>query len=327
MTEPATKPRHQPLDIARGLALLAMAIFHTGWDLYYFGVSPIDVTSDFGWVVFQKLILSCFLLLVGAGLVISNERGIRWARFLRREAMLVSAALAVTAGTFWMFPDYFVFFGVLHAIALFSLMALPLVRLPGWALLLIGIFWVGLSFTFTDPAFTARPLAWIGFWPVSPPTADVVPLFPWFGVTVTGMAGFKLLRSTARGQKLLESSSPEPALRGLAFLGRHSLAFYLLHQPVILAVLYGLVQLQAMGLEATPEDIAFRFTQSCEANCIASGSSQAQCTSFCGCATDQIRQSSNWALAAATNLDTAQQSELARIAGLCRAMTTPATAP
>ena len=35
-------------------------------------------------------------------------------------------------GTLWMLPDYYVFFGVLHAIALFSLMALALLRLPAW---------------------------------------------------------------------------------------------------------------------------------------------------------------------------------------------------
>lgn len=320
MTETTNKPRYQVLDIARGIALLAMSVFHTGWDLYYFGVSPIDVTTHPGWVTFQKLILSSFLLLVGMGLVIATENGVRWSRFWRREAMLVAAALAVTAGTWWMFPEYFVFFGVLHAIALFSLLALPLRQLPGPALLFLGLAWVSLSFLWSDPAFTERHLAWIGFWPVSPPTADVVPIFPWFGVVLVGMGTLKLMRGTRAGRILLLAQSEEPALRGLALIGRHSLAFYLLHQPVILAVLYGLVQIEAMGVATTPEDIAFRFRQSCEVTCIASGSTAEQCSSFCGCAVDQIRESGNWALAAATNPDPAQQAELSQIAGLCRAM-------
>lgn len=321
MTEMTRTPRFQALDIARGVALLAMAVFHIGWDLYYFGVSQIDVTTHPGWVVFQRVILSSFLLLVGMGLVIATENGVRWARFWRREAMLVAAALAVTAGTWWLFPDYFVFFGVLHAIALFSLMALVVRNLPGPALMALGGAWVGVSLLWSDPAFTERSLAWIGFWPVSPPTADVVPIFPWFGVVVLGMGTLKLLRGLEPAKRLLAAESPEPALRGLAFIGRHSLAFYLIHQPVILAVLYGLVQIEAMGVATTPEDIAFRFTQSCEATCLAAGSAAEQCTSFCDCALDQIRQGGNWGLAEANNPDEAQRAQLGQIAGLCRAMT------
>jgi uncharacterized membrane protein len=323
VTEVTKKPRFQALDIARGVALLAMAVFHTGWDLYYFGVSPIDVTTHPGWVVFQKLILSSFLLLVGMGLVIATENGVRWRRFFRREAVLVAAALAVTAGTYWMFPEYFVFFGVLHAIALFSLLGLVVRRLPGPALLAIGALWVAASLIWSDPAFTERSLAWIGFWPISPATADIVPIFPWFGVVLLGMGALKLLRRLGWGQRLLAAESPEPALRGLAFIGRHSLAFYLVHQPVILALLYGLVQIEAMGVATTPEDIAFRFQQSCEATCIAAGTAAEQCTSFCGCALDQVRQSGNWALASAQNPDAAQRAELGQIAGLCHAMTDP----
>ena len=157
--------------------------------------------------------------------------------------------------------------------------------------------------------------------PVSPPTADVVPIFPWFGVVVLGMGTLKLLRGLEPAKRLLAAESPEPALRGLAFIGRHSLAFYLIHQPVILAVLYGLVQIEAMGVATTPEDIAFRFTQSCEATCLAAGSAAEQCTSFCDCALDQIRQGGNWGLAEANNPDEAQRAQLGQIAGLCRAMT------
>ncbi|RYH08061.1 MAG: DUF1624 domain-containing protein, partial [Alphaproteobacteria bacterium] len=127
--ETGGKPaRWQLLDLLRGLTILAMVVFHLSWDLYYFGYSPVDVTQEFGWVVFQKSILSSFLLLVGMGLVLGHGNGIRWRRFWRRWAFIVIAALLTTAGTYWMFPDYFVFFGVLHAIALFSLMALPFLQ-------------------------------------------------------------------------------------------------------------------------------------------------------------------------------------------------------
>ena len=100
-----SRGRWQGLDLARGVAILAMVVFHFAWDLYYFGYSTIDVTEVFGWVVFQKSILTSFLLLVGMGLVLGHGNGVRWGRFWRRWAFLVLAALLTTAGTYWMVPD------------------------------------------------------------------------------------------------------------------------------------------------------------------------------------------------------------------------------
>lgn len=242
------RARYQAIDLARGLAIIAMVVFHFAWDLYYFGLSPVDVTSDPAWEVFQKLILSSFLLLVGAGLELAHGNGIRWRSFWRRFAVVLIAALLVTAGTYWMFPDYFVYFGVLHAIALFSLLALPFAgrRLPlvlGVALAVIAV-----SFVWTSPDFEARWLAWIGFWPVPPPTTDIVPVFPWFGVVLLGVAGTRWLIQSGLFDRLRNWRSRGLAVRALAFLGRWSLPVYLLHQPVLIGLFWVGLQLNTPQL-------------------------------------------------------------------------------
>ena len=309
------RTRWQLLDLLRGVAILAMVVFHLAWDLYYFGYSNVDVTQVLGWVVFQKAILSSFLLLGGMGLVLGHGSGVRWRPFWRRWGLLVVAALLTTAGTYWMFPDYFVFFGVLHAIALFSLMALPFLRLRWWITALIGVVVIAANFAWNDAVFEQRSLAWIGFWPSSPPTSDVVPVFPWFGVTLLGVALMRVILASPPGAGLGGWRSDVPLAKGVAFLGRWSLPFYLLHQPVIIGVLYGLTMLQNPALAPPVIGDVGGFTASCNASCGANGWAAGQCEQYCSCALDQIQQANLW-----EKLTDPKAPEVAQLRDLCTAM-------
>lgn len=317
--ETGGKPaRWQLLDLLRGLAIIAMVVFHLAWDLYYFGYSSVDVTQELGWVVFQKSILTSFLLLVGVGLVLGHGNGIRWRAFWRRWALLVVAALLTTAGTYWMFPEYFVFFGVLHAIALFSLMALPFLKLRWWITTLIGVVVIAANFAWNDVMFEARWLAWIGFWPTSPPTSDVVPVFPWFGVVLLGVALMRVIMGSPIAAGISAWRSDVPLAKGMAFLGRWSLPFYLVHQPLIIGVLYGVMLIQAPVLAPPPVGDVAGFTASCNASCGANGWGAAQCEQYCSCALDQIQQGDLWA-----KLTDPKAPEVVRLRDLCTAMHLP----
>ena len=60
---------------------------------------------------------------------VATHRGQTWAQFGRRWIQIVGCALLVTAGSAWMFPQSFIYFGVLHGMAVM----LVLVRLTaGW---------------------------------------------------------------------------------------------------------------------------------------------------------------------------------------------------
>jgi uncharacterized membrane protein len=314
------RPRYQLLDILRGVAIIAMIVFHIAWDLYYFGYSTVDVTTEPGWVIFQKSILSSFLLLVGAGLVLAHGKAIRWNRFWRRFAVLVACALLVTAGTYWMFPDYFVFFGVLHAIALFSLAGLAFLRLPPLLVGAIGIAVIAANFLYNDPMFSSRELGWIGFWPTSPPTSDVVPIFPWFGVVLIGIAIMRLILASRLAEDLGHFHSNEPVAKGLAFIGRWSLPIYVLHQPLIIAVFFGLAQLQAPVLAPPVLTQAQSFVLSCTQSCVAAGSDAARCDRLCDCALEQVDKDKLWEAVAAPDPTPEQRAQFAAVSNLCSAM-------
>jgi uncharacterized membrane protein len=309
------RARWQLLDLMRGVAILAMVTFHVAWDLYYFGYSGVDVTQVIGWVVFQKGILSSFLLLVGMGLVLGHGDGIRWRPFWRRWGFLVAAALLTTAGTYWMFPDYFVFFGVLHAIALFSLMALPFLRLRWWLTGIIGAGWIAANFLWNDPVFEGRWLAWIGFWPTSPPTSDVVPVFPWFGVVLLGMGLMQLLLGSPLAAWMRSWRSAVPLVRGLAVLGRWALPFYLVHQPVLIGLLYGLMLVQNPAVVPPVVGDVAGFTASCNSSCIANGWAARQCEAYCSCALEQIQAGNLW-----DKLTDPKSPEVAQVRDLCTGM-------
>ena len=70
----------------------------------------------------------------GPGAIASH---MRWPAFWRRFALIVAAAALVTAGTYVAFPTSYVFFGILHCIAVASLIAVPFLFAP-WPVALAG---------------------------------------------------------------------------------------------------------------------------------------------------------------------------------------------
>lgn len=208
-----------------------MVLFHLARDLEIFGWLPRGTTLRGGWPLFSTLIAGGFLMLSGFSLWLAHGGGIRWPAFLHRLAVLVLAAGAVTLATWIATPDRFIYFGILHALALSSLAGLALLRLPAMALLALAVPILLLPHMLTAPAFDHPALWWLGLAPFPRPTLDFEPMLPWFAPFVIGMALAKriphrrLLRSPAAGDPL-------------AWLGRHSLAVYLLHQPALLALLW-----------------------------------------------------------------------------------------
>ena len=62
-------PRIEAIDLARGIALVAMAVYHFTWDLEFFGYLEPRTTAVGGWKLFARVIASSFLFLVGVSLV------------------------------------------------------------------------------------------------------------------------------------------------------------------------------------------------------------------------------------------------------------------
>ena len=220
------------VDALRGLAIVAMIAYHFSFDLRLFGLVRFDFENGPGWLAARAAIVSSFLALSGVSLALARNAGVPASRRWRRIGEIAACALVVSVASYVAFPQRYIWFGILHAIALASVIAWPFARHPR-AALAVGIAIVAAGLAWSHPAFDTRALGWIGFATVKPATEDYVPLFPWLGVMLIGIGiGDALLRRSFAPLAFL-SGAP----RVLRWLGRHSLAVYMVHQPILIGAL------------------------------------------------------------------------------------------
>jgi uncharacterized membrane protein len=285
MSEPVVlqASRRRPrIDLLRGLAIVAMIAYHFTWDLGFLGFIKLNIAQTEWGMNIARGIAASFLTLVGISLALANANGFDFGAFWRRLVVIGGAAALVTIGTWFAFPDAFIFMGVLHCIALSSVMAALFLHAPLYVTL------AGAALSFTLPLFVHTlspwPFGWfLGLAAYPPRTNDYVPLFPWLGFVLTGLAIGHIFASSTRG---IFSSAPlanrQAAL--LARAGRHGLAIYLVHQPILIGALSAILFVAGPGEE---DRQASAFDSQCVQACIVQRD-RAACEEGCICVTAKL---------------------------------------
>jgi uncharacterized membrane protein len=235
--------RFDRLDALRGAAIVWMAVFHFCFDLNYYGhFSPRQQFQvDPFWTTQRTAIVTLFLLCAGMGQAVALHAGQGWPRFWRRWAQVAGCAALVSAGSALMFPRSWISFGVLHGIAVMLILvrlgAPPLLARGAagrWALACAAVAALVLPrllhFAWADSRWTN----WTGLVTRLPRTEDYVPVLPWLGVV---LAGVLLADALLRKRPQALAGGVPPGLQPLAALGRWSLSFYMLHQPVLIGAI------------------------------------------------------------------------------------------
>jgi uncharacterized membrane protein len=233
--------RFDRLDALRGFALIWMACFHFCFDLSNYRLLEADFYTDALWTNQRTCILSLFLLCAGAGQAVAASQGQSWARFWRRWAQIVGCAALVSLGSWFMFPDSYIYFGVLHGMAVMLILARLAAGLRLW-LWPLGLALICLPHFVSHPFFDTRLSNWVGLVTHKPITEDYVPILPWLGVMLWGLAATQWLLARKASWLSWASSSDNTGQarallvirQGLATLGRWSLTFYMVHQPVLI---------------------------------------------------------------------------------------------
>lgn len=247
----ADSKRFVELDLLRGFAIVGMVFLHILWDLDYFGLAPLNMNI----YRFQGIVPLVFFLLIGICLAVGRtkregrsieEQKAYRNRLVLRGLKIFSLGMVFTTITLLAMPGRPIIFGVLHFIGLSIILSVPFLKLKSFnvlfaALFILAGFIVG-GIVVEDP--TALHLA-IGLHQANvwERTIDYFPLIPWFGVTLFGVAlGNFLYCGNERRFKMPDFSDHKP-VAAVSWLGRHSLAIYVLHQPVIAGALFVFVSL------------------------------------------------------------------------------------
>lgn len=220
------------LDLMRTLAIVLMVIFHFIYDLKFFAYVDWNTPDGEGWRSFRHVILILFFLCLGASLHLSHGKKIRWKKFFIRLLQIAISALAITIMSLVMFPNNYIYFGVLHFIAFASLVCIGFASRPTLSIL-IGLVIIAL--------YQAGVVS--GLWPFTSIrpylpsySNDYVGIFPWLGVVFLGigLGATNWFKSDPLHRWNIHQS--------LALPGQHSLVIYLVHQPLFFG-LFGLLTL------------------------------------------------------------------------------------
>jgi uncharacterized membrane protein len=244
--------RFWEIDVLRGLAILMMITYHLIFDLYYFGVFPFNISSGVWWW-FARSTAFLFLFLVGISLTLSytraelteqkqekknlQEKTSLFPKYLKRGAKIFSLGLLITLATWIFIPEDFIVFGVLHFIGIAIILEYPFLN-KKYLNLTLGIIFIIAGFVLAQFTVDYPWLLWVGLKPAGFITVDYFPLLPWLGVVSLGLFAGKTLYPDYKRRFHLPDLSKNPFTGIFSFLGRHSLLIYLLHQPILIMLLY-----------------------------------------------------------------------------------------
>ena len=230
-----TKIRIRELDSMRGIAIILMVFFHLLVDLRDFFDIPV-VYNQAPWYYVGKASAILFMIVSGISSSLSKNN-------LRRGVKIFLFGMVVTAATFFFVRPLYIRFGILHfmgaAIILNDLLDKLLHRLSARTKIIFYAVAAPVSLItgyFFDGMRTVYPFLFpIGLITDSFSTYDYYPLLPWIGVFFLGsLAGTVLTENIHR----LPVRKPGPVARFLAFLGKKSLIIYIIHQPLLMGLLY-----------------------------------------------------------------------------------------
>lgn len=241
MKEKEGKPRFWELDLIRGSLIILMVLYHLMYDLDKFG--DYDFSLDSFYMKAVRIIGEvAFIFIVGVSLSLSRfrKRGeLGFKGYFIRGFAIFALGLLITGVSLIIIPDEPIIFGILHCIGVSIVLAYPFLRLR-FTNLILGTFFCITGVVLYNFKFGFYWLLWLGFFPKGWDTADWFPLLPWFGVVLLGLFVGDLVYSEYKRLIELPDLSKVMPIRFMDLVGRHTLIVYMLHQPVLIGVLFAL---------------------------------------------------------------------------------------
>ncbi|OPX87137.1 MAG: hypothetical protein A4E53_02597 [Pelotomaculum sp. PtaB.Bin104] len=213
------------IDLFRSMAIVLMVIFHTVVDLNRYYGTNIDYLNGF-WYWEGKASALIFIFLAGLSSGFSKDN-------LTRGGKVLAYGMLITLLTYIFFKEQYIRFGILHLLGI-SMLLFPLVIKMNNLLLLICAAVIAFAAIPVQSALVNTSLLlpfgvmYRGF-----TTLDYYPLIPYFSVFMLGIVAYRSYYYQKRSLYRVSFNN-----KYITTLSKHSLAIYLIHQPVIIAIVF-----------------------------------------------------------------------------------------
>lgn len=216
--------RYPIVDLMKALAIFLMVFFHLNYDLTLFGFTQVDFFNNPFWFYLPRFIVSLFLISSGASLVFAHKLKFDNKKYLIRSLKLLLFALIISLSTYLFDRDRWVFMGTLHCLFITGLIGIFFIQRPKLSLILSCVVLILVLMGY-DTAFLSRNLG--------TKSMDFIPPYPWMGMVWFGifLGHQNLLKYQLKKSKFLSFCQT---------LSHHSLKIYLVHQPILISLIYGL---------------------------------------------------------------------------------------
>lgn len=241
--------RYEEIDILKGIAVICMVVFHFFYFPNKYGYKEIEYDTPL-LKTMAKIAQFIFIGSVGVNLVLSKESSKNKnedkkdyvKKNFKRVLKLVFLALIMSLFTYFIFGDQYVKFGILHFIALSSLILFYVVDDLKiiYSLLILSVL-VYYLINKNPSIFSRVPekIAFVsGFYNSKFFSIDHFPIFPWIIVILLGI----ILGNHIKENKieLPQKIKDNFAISSLGKLGKSSLEIYTIHW-VVLYVIYCII--------------------------------------------------------------------------------------
>lgn len=224
--------RDEHIDFYRGIAFINMAIFHLLFNLKNFNLIELNVFTNEYAIIWRGYIVSSYLLFVGISLVLVKRKYTDRSIFSFSLRQLFLASLLVSFATYIVFPQQWIYFGILHFIFFAKIISSFFVNKAFLSLLIsISIF---ITFYFIG---SWNPFMYYYGKGILPSiTLDMVNILPWLGVVFLGIF---------LGHYPLYKYLPVFNIKPIMWLGKHSLSMYLFHQAMLFPLVFAIYWLKS----------------------------------------------------------------------------------
>lgn len=233
------------IDEYRGLAVVLMVFYHFLFDLYATFNIPLKLFDGNYRYYLVYFISGSFILISG---IVSNFSKSN----LKRGTFCFAFAMILTIATYIVMPQFVILFGILHFLSIAMISAHLIKPLTQKIKPILGIIinlilfavtipiskgYIGfknlLMFNLPSSLYSTNLLFPFGIYSSSFYSGDYYPLFPWIFLFFTGLFIGKILSVITLPPFFYKTHS-----KVLSFIGKKSFVIYILHQPIILAVLF-----------------------------------------------------------------------------------------